>query len=78
MEIASSATGTWQDLVLLSVGSACTYRWEGLSREVLGLEASVLGGVGIDHCVIVVAGRSFLSGFFEKLANYHAVGLESF
>jgi hypothetical protein len=47
MEIASSATGTWQDLVLLSVGSA--YRWEGLSREALGLEASVLGGVGINH-----------------------------
>ena len=26
--------------------------------------------------VIVVAGRSFLSGFLEMLANYHGVGLE--
>jgi len=77
MEIASSATGTWQDLVLLSVGSACIngrvslgrrWGWKRASWEVL---ESIIG-------VIVVAGRSFLSGFFETLANYHTVGLESF
>ena len=41
---------------------------DGVSWEVL---ESVIGA-------IVVAGRLFLSSFFEKLVNYYGVGLESF
>ena len=56
-------------------GFGLIVRSEGLSREVLELD----GRVGASWVgVIVVAGRSFLSGFFDKLANYHGIGLESF
>ena len=51
MELASSATGTWQNLVLLSARHV--QMGGSLSREVLELEARVLGGVEIHrwrHC----------------------------
>ena len=79
MEIASSATSTWQDLDLLSARHVQIggYIWEGVGfgsekeRASWEVMESMVG-------VIVVDSRSFLSSFFEKLVNYHGVGFESF
>ena len=77
MELTSSATGTWQDLVLLSAWHTCGAGGS-LAREVLKFDARKRERESqVGWQVIVLPSHEFWKVFFEKQENQDDVGRAS-